>query len=58
MLVVVVSVVVAPSAIIVQDETGNCLGLSARCSLDLCGADLCELADSKVSRDLLEVVSV
>lgn len=41
---------------IVQNETGNCLGLSTCGSLGLYGAYLLELADSKVWSTLLEVV--
>lgn len=42
---------------IIQNEIDNRLGLSFCGSLRLVGAELCELADSKVSLALSEVVS-
>ena len=45
-------------AIQVEDGPSDCLVLSGIASLGLNGADLSELVDFEVSRDLLEVVSI
>lgn len=57
-LVTVFLVVISLSAMIFKNETGNHLGLSFCGSLRLDSVDLCELADTKVSGTLLQVVLV
>lgn len=55
-----VPVFVALSIMVVQDvdKTGSCVCLSGYNSLSVYVANLCELANSKVSRALFEVVYV